>query len=439
MNYKPSKYNYLTQLTNGKTVLYNFFSNGLAEVEEKDVDRVQQILKHCNDEIDGYMAEIKDYLIENSYLIPSDLDEIDLIRNRNMSKRFDQRYHGLTVMPTLDCNFACTYCYETREKGFISRNGIKGIKNWIRTSSSKGKHVNLSWFGGEPLLDFSIIEEVNRFAVQICTEYNCQFQSQITTNAYLLTEEIIRKIDDLHIKQIQITMDGMPEYHNRFRPLRNGEGTFDVVFSNILKVLDQTKTTINLRVNVNKENYHSITGFMDLIPKPYRIPRLKIYFRNIFQAPDHKKQNQEVVEHITSDHQSLRKLYLYALEQGFFVQFPIAFLKDYHCQTCLKNNYVLHPSGTIFKCSVGYELEKKVGEIRSNGDLDLDYGVLSKWLSHVPGDDPKCRECILLPLCQGGCRYLRLIGKQACPYEISDLPGIIEMIYFYTVYGCSEG
>lgn len=438
MDYQSSRYNVLTTMTNGVTVLYNLFSNGLAEVEEDNIEHVKYLLSHCNEPVEGQLREIREYLIHNGYLIPADVSEIDIIRQRNMSRRFDQRQYSLTIMPTLDCNFACTYCYETRQKGFLSRKAIEGVKKLIHTKAMETQNLHLSWFGGEPMLDFSILEEVNQWAVATCAEHGCRFSSHITTNGSLFTDEILQKIDALHLSKIQITLDGTAEYHDRLRPLRNGGGTFDVVFANILKILDQTKAIVQLRVNVNKENYQDIPALMEMFPVQYRTSRLKIYFRNIFLTPQQGQQNREAVDTINSSHFMLRDLYLYALRNGFHTSLPVAFLKDFYCETCIKNNYVLHPSGDIFKCTVGFEQEKRVGGISSTGELEIDYGISSRWLSHVPGDDQQCRECILLPLCQGGCRYMRFVGKRPCPYEVDDLDGIVEMIYFYTQNGCSE-
>ena len=430
MKLKPSYYNHIEELDSGKTVLYNFLTGGLFELHKKDINNIKTILDNPNQTYNQDLAHLKKMLKEKYFLISDDCDEMDLIRYRNLSKRFNNQSGHLIIMPTMDCNFKCTYCYEAREKGFITDNVKKGIRSWISSMAKSCNSFSIGWFGGEPLLGFDTIEEINSYAQEICEENNCFFVSNITTNGYLLDSEMLSKVNDLGLSSFQITVDGTPEFHNQKRPLLNGKPTFDVVFNNVLRILDETNANVMLRVNIDKKNVDSITDLMDMIPEKYRTSRLQIYFRYIFTGYAQSKETSEnIVNNRISSHELVKDLYVYAIDNGFNVMFPMLLEKDSYCSTCLKNSFTIDPKGKIFKCTIDFGDEYSVGSITEDGTINLDHMTHSRWYSHIPGSDPKCKECKFLPLCYGGCSYHRINGKRACPYESFDLKGLLELQY----------
>lgn len=337
-------------------------------------------------------------------------------------------------MPTLECNFACEYCYETKHAGFMSENVRKGIVRWIDHIAESSKHFGIGWFGGEPLLDFPLIEEINQYAIEVCETNKCTFRSHITTNGYLLNEDMIKKVDILNIFSFQITLDGAPETHNKSRPLRNGKGTFDTVYENILKLLDQTNAIVRVRVNVDSENYNSVFKLLDMIPDKYKTSKLRFTFLKIFPSPDENAViNKDIKEKSISSTVMMKELFVYAIKKGFHVQFPLLAVNEQFCETCSENYFIVHPRGEIYKCSVAFELGKRIGVITEEGNIEIDHAMMSKWSSYVIGDYEKCTKCKLLPLCYGGCLFQRFEGYDGCPYEVDDLDGIVELKYFAAV------
>ena len=57
-------------------------------------------------------------------------------------------YFSLTLMPTEQCNFRCTYCYEDFSIGKMKEDVIRGIKNLLKQRIPTLKYLNISWFGG---------------------------------------------------------------------------------------------------------------------------------------------------------------------------------------------------------------------------------------------------------------------------------------------------
>ena len=55
----------------------------------------------------------------------------------------------------------------------------------------------------------------------------------IITNGLLLTPEVVDRLLPFGLNGVKITLDGDRDTHNRMRPLRGGQGTFDRIIENI--------------------------------------------------------------------------------------------------------------------------------------------------------------------------------------------------------------
>lgn len=76
-----------------------------------------------------------------------------------------------------------------------------------------GKKFN--WYhSGEPLLAMDIIESMSVRIMEICKKAKRKYISDITTNGYLLSLDVFRKLLDLNVIEYQITIDGPKEIHD---------------------------------------------------------------------------------------------------------------------------------------------------------------------------------------------------------------------------------
>ena len=66
----------------------------------------------------------------------------------------------------------------------------------------------------------------------------------IITNGLLLTPEIVDRLLPFGLRGVKITLDGDRDTHNRMRPLRGGQGTFDRIIENIRRVAGRVRIAI---------------------------------------------------------------------------------------------------------------------------------------------------------------------------------------------------
>ncbi|MBI3167644.1 MAG: radical SAM protein [Chloroflexi bacterium] len=125
------------------------------------------------------------------------------------------------------CNLRCSYCYlpHVRED-MSSETGRAAVDAIFRSALANGfKQVKLKYAGGEPLLRFSLIEELYTYAGQLSEANGIELEGVVLSNGTLLTAEMIETLKSLGLR-LMISLDGLGQYHDSHRPYAGGRGTF---------------------------------------------------------------------------------------------------------------------------------------------------------------------------------------------------------------------
>lgn len=106
---KESRFNlfYPARSNPNKILAYNSKSNALATINKDDFDRFKKCSQKGVYDLD---EEFLENLKRGNFLIEDDVDELDVLRYQQQSTRYNSSYLGLTIAPTLGCNFRCVYC-----------------------------------------------------------------------------------------------------------------------------------------------------------------------------------------------------------------------------------------------------------------------------------------------------------------------------------------
>ncbi len=131
------------------------------------------------------------------------------------------------------CNLSCTYCY--KEDLAAPANGaemsfdtaVRSIEMLLAEGETRDR-FNVVFFGGEPLANMPLIRQVVDYAEGRAAELGKKVDFSLTTNATLLTEELIDYFD-AHRVGITISIDGPRAAHDRNRRTVGGAGTYDIV------------------------------------------------------------------------------------------------------------------------------------------------------------------------------------------------------------------
>jgi len=127
----------------------------------------------------------------------------------------------LTLQVTQGCNLKCEYCsysgnYFNREhtnKSMSFETAKKAIDYFI-SHSKDASHYGISFYGGEPLLEFELIKKCVAYADSRSEGRKVSYN--FTTNGTLLTEEKYEFLVN-HDFSILVSLDGPQEVHDRHR------------------------------------------------------------------------------------------------------------------------------------------------------------------------------------------------------------------------------
>lgn len=131
------------------------------------------------------------------------------------------------------CNLSCSYCYkedlDTPSKGrkMAFETAVRSIDLLLAESPDRESY-NVVFFGGEPLSNLGLIRDVVAHAEPRFAALGKQVGFTLTTNATLLTEEIVDWLD-AHRFGLTVSMDGPKALHDLNRKTVGGKGSYDAV------------------------------------------------------------------------------------------------------------------------------------------------------------------------------------------------------------------
>ncbi|MGB9679662.1 MAG: hypothetical protein ACPL3A_06620 [Thermoanaerobacteraceae bacterium] len=136
---KVSKYNIILTMDDGKKIAFNSMSCALAEINDDFIEIIEKIDSLQYEKLDAKQKLLVDEMLEGNYIVHDNIDELKLIKYKHLSGKFNNESLGLTIAPTLSCNFECPYCYENPKQSFINEDVVKGILEMVSEAAQRKK------------------------------------------------------------------------------------------------------------------------------------------------------------------------------------------------------------------------------------------------------------------------------------------------------------
>lgn len=352
-------------------------------------------------------------LISKGYLAEPESEEqlyrrlyLDFIDNRDTDEI------QLFFITNYSCNFACSYCYQDQYKNpadELRKEVIDAFFTYIR-KEFPGRKKYITVFGGEPLLPGTkqmklieyLIESSNKESLDLC----------FVTNGYSLPTytNILRRG---RIREIQVTLDGTADVHNKRRYLKGGAGTFDKVVQGIDSCLENA-FPVNLRMVIDKDNIENLPGLARFaIDKGWtKNPLFKTQIGRNYElhhcqsAPDKLFSRISLYEYISrlvKEHPYILEFYKPAYSITKFLAengtLPEPLFDS--CPAC-KTEWALDYTGKIYPCTatVG-KSDECLGTFFP--DIVLKRELAEEWQNRDITSIKECRDCNLMLSCGGGC------------------------------------
>jgi len=344
--------------------------------------------------------------LEGLQMLVADQDDekkalLDLIDELNPKSK------GLNaiVVLNLDCNFACPYCFEGNIKGrhYMTAGTAEHLVAFIDRELEHGRDtLVVDFYGGEPLLSLDLILSISHDLKGITESRGTDYAFTLVTNGSLFTAAVAEELKRLGLESVKITLDGPAEMHNLSRPFRSGAGSFEAIIKNIKGTCDLVK--VGIGGNFTEESYKGFVSLLDYLEEeeltPGRIYQVK--FDPVIKYAEAESSPSKYAKGCISIDEPwvlragalLRKE---ILKRGYHTPKPAPMV----CMIENTNAYVVDYDGTFYKCPgfIGmkdYSVGNLASGVRGYADA-LNVGLYK---------NPECAECVYLPLCFGGCRYM---------------------------------
>lgn len=352
-------------------------------------------------------------LLESKVLAFENDGEEEIFKNWIDGICGDTRNIRATICVTSRCNLDCPYCFENgyikQDSSDLTSDSARRVINWLKNYAieNKSQSIHIYYYGGEPTLCPNTIAYLSKVSKKefgclgICTSYS------MYTNGTNLNSVLLKTLKQFKFEQLQITLDGPPEVHDKRRPFKNGRGSFDVIFSNVIKILAETKIKVLLLVNFDEENYRLVPDMLDKFVDLDVSKRVEFAFNPVFRTDTNTAYCDCYSLTDQNSFKVWRELYLSASQKGLYSE-PFKVFNKGPCSFLRKSHLIFSPNGEIYKC-IGFlgKRELSVGHI--NDDFSTTCKKIDTQVHMNVWENDHCRSCEFLPLCLGGCRFQSLV------------------------------
>jgi len=328
-------------------------------------------------------------LIDRWFLVPQEHDDQKLCRQvRQMAALLTPAPKVVTtytILPTTGCNARCFYCYEqgTRPVTMTAETASKVVRYIVAHRGSETVHI--SWFGGEPLVNAKVIDQI---CTELC-EQGVPFRSEMVSNGYLFDADKVQRARDLwQLRRVQITLDGTEQTYNRIKAyVHQGVNAFERVLTNI-SMLTAAGIRVIIRLNVDKHNIGEMAELAELLHQHFGSnEHLSVYSHELFgeRTPE---DNATLFAQRMQLEQQIAKHGILRIKE-----LP----KDIHLNQCMADNdgsVVIAPDGHLGKCEHFIDREF-FGHIDSE---ERDMTIIRKFKERR-AEIEACATCPFYPQC----------------------------------------
>jgi len=262
--------NYYFISKEGINLLYDFENNNIISFKSKEIrDKIFNIL------YDYSLNKISRNDLQGNEKVLSLLDNLSLENNYFSTHKYitELKTTKIGLMLIQDCNLMCKYCYggesgKYNSQGMNNKMTIETAQksiNYLMNNCPESENDEISFFGGEQLLNLYLIKKIINYCKKVEGK---KFTYTITTNATLLTKEVIQYFEENKVS-IMVSLDGYKEIHDANRVYPNGKGSFETVIQNVKELLNSNfKNYFHVRSTLTTEylkNFENVANyFIDL-------------------------------------------------------------------------------------------------------------------------------------------------------------------------------
>jgi uncharacterized protein len=442
---RPSIFNVRVPLPDGSVFLMNTLTDAQLAVTPDVADLLDGLAAGCAriDALDDDARAVVETLAEHGFLSGGPEADRRAVEERFERFREDASELRVTVLTTLQCNFACGYCVQgdhgahdaTARK--MTLDTASRVAAWVeqQLDAVRPRRFVLTFFGGEPLLNLPVVYFLAERLWAASQARGVAMVANVITNGLLLTPAVVDRLLPFGLKGVKVTLDGDREAHDQARPLRGGQGTFDRIVANLRAIAGRCAITIGGNVDERwMDRYPSLLAF--LRAQDFAGSVAKVSFKPVIRRPAAPPVSKSVIplvavdaagvplagachstaaqggspcdtchfvdEHMTALREETRR-------QGFATPDGVHMGP---CELHRRHAHTIGPDGERYACpGFAGEAEFAVGDVTGPPSI-----ALARAARRFERIEPwrACGDCAFIPVCGGGCSV-------AAHHELGDM------------------
>lgn len=240
-------------------------------------------LQLSKSEFEDAISEIKSAMENEHILQAPPLKTLTGDAVTELDDILENKVENVTLEVTEKCNLRCKYCIYHPSHPEYRAFGHENMKwdvakkaiDFLKEHSQNAENRHIGFYGGEPLLNFELIERAVEYAKKLFGE---DMSFAITTNATLVNDKIAEYFAKNNFNII-ISLDGPQEMHDANRLMVNGTGSFEKTVMGAKKLFEAfhkegKSSKIGFNMVVSGPGYlEQYTKIQEFIEKSEWIPR----------------------------------------------------------------------------------------------------------------------------------------------------------------------
>ena len=330
------------------------------------------------------------------------------------------------------CNLGCRYCYQWRN-GTNQRHTLmpwpiaRDSVNHLVWRSGGRTDLQVTFFGGEPLLNYSMVRQVVGYCKSIEQFTDKKFTFELITNGTLLDKEVVDFIVE-HEFLLFISLDGWKEMHEYNRPSLTDKDMHETIVKNALYANEQYEKhklpRVKIRANLTNKYHDSekvagyfhslgfkLIGIGAIEPLPHGNPSPASLTEDQMDEL-HEQSSQKVIDSLEKLKRG-EKLDPYWAKMINKSQSKLS-KRQFLGVTCgvARNTTIVDNRGNMYPCHRYAEMKQySIGNVSTGLNRQKVMEYYRKINGHATEN---CHDCWIRDYCGGGCAWL-----------LSDKDGVI--------------
>lgn len=344
----------------------------------------------------------------------------------------DEPIKAMCLHMAHDCNLRCKYCFASTgdfghgRKLMDFETAKESIDLLLKLSDGR-RNLEVDFFGGEPMMNFAVLQKTVDYARSLEKEHNKNFRFTVTTNGLTLNDDNIEYINR-EMSNVVLSIDGRKEVNDRMRVRVDGSGSYDTIVPKLQKLVagrgDKeyyvrgTYTRYNLDFDKDVLNLYDL-GFDQISVEPVVGPETDDYSIRPQDIPEieasYERLMNEMIDRRTKNKKDNFNFFHFMVDLS---NGPCAIKRLKGCGS--GNEYIaITPDGDVYPCHqfVG-NTDFKMGDTEKGierTDLKEDFSKANLF------NKPTCQNCWAKFFCSGGCNANNYAfnGSVYDPHELS--------------------